>query len=482
MQTTEQTNKRLCQRPEQDGLSPSCPLRPCLLPLLQPVRHCLHAFLSSRDAARLMQASRSLTTALLPGYAFVDRTFDYNTNTRLPNNAAQDAYLNSLQPSRKVAAVKRSLALYARYDMRIVCMCLPREWNKPLIDSDSGRSVLPASLLALSTGVTRMEWPPAAFAEDEQRWTEEESGGRREERIDRLTQRWEQEDWWNTSRLLKYGDCRGAFNKRILPGALPHGLRSLHFNRQFNQPLQVGSIPDTVEVLQFGFAFNKPLLPGHLPASLIHLVFGPCFKQSLSAGVLPEGLQRLHLGGSYNQPIQPGSLPPQLRRLHLGGSYTQLLQPGSLPPQLETLEMGEAYSCLLQRGAIPASVSHLRLSERFDQSLLPGVLPASLRELFVGSHFARALQPGSLPAGLRLLAFHPQSAFQHVLQPGVLPGSVIVLSMGKRYKQELVAGGVPASVRWLRLSAEWYKNSDLSSGLSASTRVVWWNDGKRRGE
>ena len=40
---------------------------PCMLHSLQPIRHCLHTFLSARDAFCLMRAGRSTTAALLVG-------------------------------------------------------------------------------------------------------------------------------------------------------------------------------------------------------------------------------------------------------------------------------------------------------------------------------------------------------------------------------------------------------------------------------
>lgn len=53
--------------------------QPCLLPLLQTVRHCLHPLLNSEHAAaaRLMRVSRSITAALLSDYQFVERVFEY---------------------------------------------------------------------------------------------------------------------------------------------------------------------------------------------------------------------------------------------------------------------------------------------------------------------------------------------------------------------------------------------------------------------
>ena len=105
----------------------------CLLPLLQPNRRCIHPFLTDEDAARLMQTSRSTTAALLFDYAFLHHVFTFRSHS--------------------AADVKRSVAFYARYHMRILRMCLPASWNEPLIDSVTGLSHLPASLLAFTLGL-----------------------------------------------------------------------------------------------------------------------------------------------------------------------------------------------------------------------------------------------------------------------------------------------------------------------------------------
>ena len=74
-------SKRLCQRPNDDLLLSQFTTYtgPCLLPFLQPVRLCLHGFVSSGDdAARFMQASRFITASVLAGYAFLDHAFTFD--------------------------------------------------------------------------------------------------------------------------------------------------------------------------------------------------------------------------------------------------------------------------------------------------------------------------------------------------------------------------------------------------------------------
>ena len=105
---------------------------PCLLPLLQPIRQCLHRFLRSKDAVRFMRTGR-LAVDLLHDYAFIDHAFTYKS--------ARD--------------VESSIVFYRSCRMRILCMCLPYEWNESLIDRSTGLSMLPASLVALTLGDDR---------------------------------------------------------------------------------------------------------------------------------------------------------------------------------------------------------------------------------------------------------------------------------------------------------------------------------------
>ena len=444
----------------------------CLLLTLHPVRQWLHPFLSATAVARLRRGSRSTTALLLAEYK-PDHDFTYR--------------------GQSLADVKRTIAVYGRYHMHIRRLSLPAGWNEPLVDSQR-RPVLPQSLLVLSVG----ELNPGALSNsitarpsivhvaldgtDGERdsgelQTEAEDGGERAfyRRMRPLTGHMSRGAWTNMydaeSNLwdvLRYGDCKGAFNQPIPPGALPRGLRFLQFNNTFNQPLQAGSIPDTVEVLQFGEAFNQPLRAGHLPASLTHLVFGFSFDQPLD-GVLPAGLRQLFMGFCYNQRMRPGTLPPHLQQLSLGCQYNQPLETGIIPASVTHVRLSECFNKALQPGSIPVGVVHLNLG---DHPLLPGVLPAPLRELAISQNFECALQSGSLPDGLASLAFHHMAKYQHQLQPRIIPASVTDLALSHEYKAPLRQGGIPATVRWVRLPQH-YSGMDMSGVLSSSTQVAW---------
>ena len=203
---------------------------PCLLPLLHPVRLCLHPFITSADAVRLMRASRVTTASLLADYAFIDRVFQWHYPYTIPE-------------------VKRSLALYARYHMRLLCMCLPKDWNESLIDGDSGRSVLPASLIALTFG-QETEYPVrgsivhAAFDDSERRRREEdEEEAGVERQFSRRVRRWERDNSCDPWSVFEYTPSRGLFNQPLPPGALPHGLRFLQFQSAVQPAAASGQHP-----------------------------------------------------------------------------------------------------------------------------------------------------------------------------------------------------------------------------------------------
>ena len=431
----------------------------CLFPLLQPVRYCLHSFLSTKDAVRLMRASRSTTASLLSDYAALDHIFKFTS----------------------AANARRSIAFHGSYHIRILRMCLPADWTEPLVDSESGRSLLPASLVALMLGLDHSVFllNSVVYVDQDSNRSRREvqwDGKEEEKQLNERLERWQEMNCCDMWEALGYGLSMGAFNQPIPPGALPHGLRFLQFSALFNQPLQVGSIPDTVEVLQFGRAFNQPLAVGHLPASLTQLIFGSNYNQPLLPGVLPPALQLLHLGMKYNHSVQSGTLPAQLQGLSMGWDYNQPILPGVIPASVTHLRLSRFYNAPLQSGSIPHGVVHLSLGgDRFNHPIPPGVLPASLRELVISRQYNQVLQPGSLPDGLKLLAFDQHSCFGHALQPGVVPASVVAISMGAGYKQRLVSGGIPSTVRWLRLPWE-YARRDLSGVLSCCTHIVYWEE------
>ena len=206
---------------------------PCLLPLLQPVRHCLHPFLSNVAAARLLQTS-TIALSLLTGYSSVDPVFAFHSHT--------------------VADVKACIDLYDSYHLRIFRMSLARAWNEPLVDSATGQSLLPPSLVCLSFGSPAEEAdfsrsaayaPLDGFVDSDcaqfvspsrfdERLPYDRGGGDDWEfyRFIRLVESNQMRDTAWT--VWQFAACSSEFNQPIPPGALPPGLRFLQFNDQFN--------------------------------------------------------------------------------------------------------------------------------------------------------------------------------------------------------------------------------------------------------
>ena len=381
-------------------LRPHYYVGPCLLPCLHPVRLCLHPFLTDEDAARLMRASSSTTLAVLPHYSLTHEVFQFSS----------------------ARAMKQTLSLYDRYELRVTKLRLGIRFTAPLLDDATGRSRLPASLVSLWIGrewqvdSSNPQWRAQAGADSEEEEEKEEEGtGDLDEQssaedAERLEaeRRIELVEAWD---VRKFNVTHGAFSQPLTPGALPHGLRYLQLNNRYDQPFQQGSLPSTLEVLQLGRRFSHQLQPGHLPASLTHLIFAPVsynrhyhYDKPLLAGVLPAGLKRLQMGSARSH-IHPGALPPQLEQLSFGSSNNQPVPPGLIPSSVRFLRLSGGIVEPLQAGSIPHGVVHLNVGCTFDQPISPGVLPSSLRELVLGEQFNEPLTAGSLPDGWRCWLF-----------------------------------------------------------------------------
>ena len=159
---------------EQNDDTPSYADR-CLLSLLHPVRHCLHSFISTRVAMRQMETSECIAASLLADYAFVDHVFRLSAGP--PDTLANALY-----------------ARHARHRMCILCMCMPERYDASLVDSESGQSLLPRSLVALTLGYG--DWSQSGCMHSAQceraslERAEWAADGDREVHIERMTARW----------------------------------------------------------------------------------------------------------------------------------------------------------------------------------------------------------------------------------------------------------------------------------------------------
>ena len=99
-----------------------------LLDALAPIRALFQLFLTDEEAGRLMRVGRSFVSAVLLGFRIRGHVFCAESPDHL-----------------------RRLAVYERYGLLISCMQLAALFRDPLVD-ESGRSLLPSSLIALALG------------------------------------------------------------------------------------------------------------------------------------------------------------------------------------------------------------------------------------------------------------------------------------------------------------------------------------------
>ena len=450
---------------------------------LSVVRLVLHSFLSDADACRSLRVSRLTATALL-----VDYTLTQHVVT--PPDA----------PS-----LRCTLSLYARYGLRVTCLCLP--WHLPdewppseareaayrdgsrLTLFHLDRQLLPDSLVALvmckpERNGQRGGWRHRTLFDhlrlEEEAATDGELG-REVGKADVFTTRTR---IWRRQRLvlhrppeLEFGGSHG-WSRHIAPGLLPLSLRYLQLAATFNERLLFGSIPRHVEFLQLGSSFNQPLLPSVLPSGLVELVFGYFYQQPIAPGVLPSSLRRLLINFHFNQPLLHGALPDGLEWLEMGVMFDHPLQPGVLPASLTHLALSSAFNQLLQPGSLPAGLHELSFGSFFQQPLLPATLPRSLRRLTLGQGAAQPLQPGLLPDSLEQLGWEELTDYKQPLLPGALPASLTSLQLPTTYPARLLldavhAGALPTSLCSIKLGAE--LKESVERQLPASiTEVSWW--------
>ena len=424
------------------------------LPILLATRHCLHAFLTDADGARLLRAGRT-SAGLVAGFRF-----------RCVFRPHYDR------------EVRTTLALYAQYDMRITRLQVLHDVYDALVDWNTGRSWLPASLVTLAFGNCGQTLMELASVEDasEAQGLDREREARDADCADEYAEPVDVQS--HIARLFKApGSVTWASQEsleqkvgwhvpELVPGALPHGLRHLFLNSDGrNAPLRPGSIPSSVTFLRFGrhwrFGVDVPrvLEPHVLPEGLTHVVFDgaerECNDPLLVRHSLPASLRQLRWGCG-RPPLQELSadiLPPHLELIDLCGvsHVAPLLHPGVLPPSVRRLRLSLYQPSFepLPRGSIPEGVVHLLIDGYFQWELGAGTLPSTLRTLAVVPQFSRFLVPGVLPDGLRLL-FLPTMMHAAPIPGSAIPDSVVGLQLPGPTARDLVyEGALPRSLRWI---------------------------------
>ena len=418
---------------------------------LAPICSVFQAFLTDGDAARLLRVSRG-ACALLRHFTFRAHAFQPSTSLQL----------------------RRCLALYDRLGLCITRLCLPCDFNEPLLDGSTGRPLLPASLVALALGQAEPDdWATSMMADMSRLLSldSEDEGGRQQQQpadaegeYEGLLRRVDARTSW---RLRPYCAVYSDYSLAIPPGALPAGLRCLQLNDWHEPALQEGSIPASVTVLQAGRRYTQRL--SLLGPSITTLLLDDIGSRALSPGELSPSLRWLHVG-HCSPALQVGSLPPRLKGLDLRlPKHHAPIRAGVIPRSVTHLRF-DGFQQPLQQGLLPDGLQHLHLGSTFDYPIPPHALPTSLRELILSDGYRQPLLPGSLPDGLQLLQL-PRRWYRPAIAPGVIPPSVRLILFPTLYSTRLLVGGVPSTVRWVRFPRyyEWV----VAERLSPHTEVVW---------
>jgi hypothetical protein len=206
------------------------------------VRQGFHAFLSDEDAARVLRVNRCLTSAALHDFRFTRHLFCADSAQQL----------------------RRMTALYKRYSLHILLMHFSFLFNDSLVDID-GRSLLPASLIALALGHVPVFMVASSMFAGVVRTYTQQSGSRRHE-----VGRHQQLSVTLPRDRQLYSHVHGEYSQPLVKGALPEGLRFLQFGQRYQWRLEVGVIPLSVVFLQVEEG-HTPLLSKELMASLPHV-------------------------------------------------------------------------------------------------------------------------------------------------------------------------------------------------------------------
>ena len=428
---------------------------------IDPIRPVFHRFLTDDDAARLLRVAHSFIAPILAAFTFHSHIFEPTTLLQLA----------------------RLKTVYEGNGLHVTQMGVPADVKRLQLDSVTGESPLPRSLLSLVLAHpmhniynhAKLEARWAAFSAAAADWHTRPQYSLPHSSVAVECYRGviakEQGARWG---LVTFGDPLGALDCPLTPGLLPHGLRVLQLGHAYNTAFLPGSLPDTLTYLQTGRSFNVPIAPGTLPASLLHLGLMFQWDQPLEAGALPDSLQYLSMSSWFKQSLRLGVLPSSLLALTLGHDWNQPLMPGVLPASLLYLTLGVMFDHPIVHGVLPPSLTSLDLGFQFDHPLPVGVLPACLRMLRLSNRFDQRLERGQLNEGLQYLRFSPDESVKYTpqLEAGVLPSSLVALDLTNRYKHELQPEVVPAGVRWMGLHRCY--ESKVRAVLPTGVELFWW--------
>ena len=174
---------------------------------------------------------------------------------------------------------RRMKALYESYDLKITEMSIPR--HLPLqLDSVTGQSPLPSSLISLALGGDPLLTPPPST-------------------FSLLLS--SAAAWWRSP--------AGSEDQPLTPGVLPSSLRDLHIGPQSSQKLMAGSLPAGLQCLNVHDATFPHCLPeGVVPASLL-VLYLPLSPELMAKTVVPPTVRLLFCRQSCRAAVEAMKLP-----------------------------------------------------------------------------------------------------------------------------------------------------------------------------
>ena len=267
-QTTSSSSKRahrsadFAEEEEQDEKTVAVAPTTSVVDVLLPVCTVFQSFLTDGDVGRLMPLSRAFTTSVLSGFRF-RRLFTAKSPDHL-----------------------RRLAVYEKYGLLVSCLQLDDKYKQKLTGR-RGRSLLPASLLALALGYVGTGRRGGTMFERVVKEFFDRGlaavGGNEEKRLEQLEQLLEEADVVDdpygeyeedddAPSALLYGPAYSLYVHPLPPRVLPYGLLFLQLGNRQKGGLEEGSIPSTVVYFKTCDAWEQPLTKQLIPPSVKYLV------------------------------------------------------------------------------------------------------------------------------------------------------------------------------------------------------------------
>ena len=265
---------------------------------MRPLRSAFQPFLTDENAARLLRTSHTAALTLLSGYPFTAHIF-------------QPTSLHSLRRLRDLCLL---------YKLRITQLAVPERLKRLNFDAAPPHlSPIPTSVPALTLGAPGKD----TNRKKERRWATFSAAAcdSRDRELWCLRDlfspaQWsdgQQETGWRLTLLEPDGRLEdllpyfswpcGQLNAPLLPGILPHGLRSLLYSGEWQRPLQPALPPRHPALLPRRAGAEHQLQPA--------VDFSNRCLQPLHAGVLSSSLRWVRVWSRYRDERIKVVLPPK---------------------------------------------------------------------------------------------------------------------------------------------------------------------------